>query len=47
MPTHDAGGEGQARGGLGTVRNAVQLLELLSDGPAYQHLTPVGNKLYV
>lgn len=44
MPNSDAGGEGQARGGLGTVRNAVQLLELLSDGPAYQHLTDLAER---
>ena len=28
----------EARGTLGTVRNAVLLLDLLSEGPAYQHL---------
>lgn len=33
-----------ARGGLGTVRNAVQLLELLSEGPAYQQLTDLAER---
>ncbi|MFX0539187.1 IclR family transcriptional regulator [Ornithinimicrobium sp. Y1847] len=32
------------RGGLGTVRNAVQLLELLSQGPAYQQLTDLAER---
>lgn len=30
---------GESRGTLGTVRNAVLLLDLLTDGPAYQQLT--------
>ena len=32
------------RGGLGTVRNAVLLLELLSRGPAYQQLTDLAER---
>jgi len=32
------------RGGLGTVRNAVVLLELLSRGPAYQQLTDLAER---
>jgi IclR family acetate operon transcriptional repressor len=31
--------QAEARGTLGTVRNAVVLLDLLSDGPAFQNLT--------
>ncbi len=38
-PTSDA-----ARGTLGTVRNAVLLLDLLSDGPAYQQLTDLAER---
>jgi IclR family acetate operon transcriptional repressor len=33
-----------ARGTLGTVRNAVLLLDLLSDGPAYQQLTDLAGR---
>ncbi len=33
-----------ARGTLGTVRNAVLLLDLLSEGPAYQHLTDLAER---
>jgi IclR family acetate operon transcriptional repressor len=33
-----------ARGTLGTVRNAVLLLDLLSDGPAYQQLTDLAER---
>lgn len=36
----DTGG----RGGLGTVRNAVRLLELLGEGPAYQQLTDLAER---
>ncbi|WP_162802953.1 IclR family transcriptional regulator [Ornithinimicrobium avium] len=36
--------DGAARGGLGTVRNAVALLELLSEGPAYQQLTDLAER---
>jgi len=32
------------RGGLGTVRNAVTLLDLLSRGPAYQQLTDLAER---
>lgn len=32
------------RGGLGTVRNAVHLLELLGEGPAYQQLTDLAER---
>ncbi|WP_122263003.1 IclR family transcriptional regulator [Ornithinimicrobium cerasi] len=39
MPNGDA-----ARGGLGTVRNAVQLLELLAQGPAYHQLTDLAER---
>jgi IclR family acetate operon transcriptional repressor len=35
---------GEARGTLGTVRNAVVLLDLLTDGPAYQHLTGLAER---
>lgn len=35
---------GAARGTLGTVRNAVLLLDLLSDGPAYQQLTELAER---
>jgi len=34
----------EGRGGLGTVRNAVLLLELLSRGPAYQQLTDLADR---
>lgn len=33
-----------ARGTLGTVRNAALLLDLLSDGPAYQQLTELAER---
>lgn len=35
---------GTPRGTLGTVRNAVLLLDLLSDGPAYQQLTELAER---
>lgn len=35
---------GEPRGTLGTVRNAVLLLDLLTDGPAYQHLTGLAER---
>ncbi|MFC5730747.1 MULTISPECIES: IclR family transcriptional regulator [Nocardioides] len=38
------GGSNAARGTLGTVRNAVLLLDLLSDGPAYQQLTELAER---
>lgn len=34
----------EARGTLGTVRNAVRLLDLLTDGPAYQQLTDLAER---
>jgi DNA-binding IclR family transcriptional regulator len=37
-------GQERARGTLGTVRNAVLLLELLSQGPAYQQLTDLAER---
>lgn len=37
-------GERDSRGSLGTVRNAVTLLELLGEGPAYQHLTDLAER---
>jgi IclR family transcriptional regulator, acetate operon repressor len=39
---NDAAADG--RGGLGTVRNAVLLLELLSRGPAHQQLTDLAER---
>lgn len=42
MPNGDAGPNG--RGGLGTVRNAVTLLELLGEGPAYHQLTDLAER---
>lgn len=39
---HDAAADG--RGGLGTVRNAVLLLELLSRGPAHQQLSDLADR---
>lgn len=35
------------RGGLGTVRNAVRLLELLGEGPAYQQLTDLAERSHM
>ena len=35
---------GELRGTLGTVRNAVVLLDLLTDGPAYQQLTDLAER---
>ena len=37
-------GAPDGRGGLGTVRNAVLLLDLLSRGPAYQQLTDLAER---
>jgi DNA-binding IclR family transcriptional regulator len=37
-------GERDSRGSLGTVRNAVTLLELLGEGPAYQQLTDLAER---
>lgn len=36
--------QGEQRGTLGTVRNAVLLLDLLTDGPAYQQLTDLAER---
>lgn len=36
--------EREARGSLGTVRNAMTLLELLGEGPAYQQLTDLAER---
>jgi IclR family acetate operon transcriptional repressor len=38
------GPEVDLRGSLGTVRNAVTLLQLLADGPPYQHLTDLAEQ---
>lgn len=35
---------GESRGTLGTVRNAVLLLDLLTDGPAFQNLTVLAER---
>lgn len=35
---------GELRGSLGTVRNAVTLLELLAEGPAYQQLSDLAER---
>lgn len=43
MPSSEPG-ERDARGSLGTVRNAVVLLELLGEGPAYQQLTDLAER---
>lgn len=37
-------GGGESRGTLGTVRNAVLLLDLLTDGPAFQQLTDLADR---
>lgn len=34
----------EGRGGLGTVRNAVHLLDLLAEGPAYQQLSDLAQR---
>lgn len=36
--------ESGARGGLGTIRNASRLLELLAQGPAFHHLTELAQE---
>lgn len=43
MPSTEFG-ERDSRGSLGTVRNAVTLLELLGEGPAHQHLTDLAER---
>ncbi|GAA1158506.1 IclR family transcriptional regulator [Ornithinicoccus hortensis] len=40
-------GPSGGRGGLGTVRNAVRLLELLGEGPAYQQLTDLAERSHM
>lgn len=42
--TEPQGSTNASRGTLGTVRNAVLLLDLLSDGPAYQQLTDLAER---
>lgn len=44
MGTGEAVEAAGSRGGLGTVRNAVRLLELLGEGPAYQQLTDLAER---
>lgn len=44
MVTGAAAEEGPGRGGLGTIRNAVTLLGLLTDGAAYQQLTDLAER---
>ncbi|WP_153392786.1 IclR family transcriptional regulator, partial [Ornithinicoccus halotolerans] len=39
-----AGPTARGQGGLGTVRNAVRLLELLGEGAAYQQLTDLADR---
>lgn len=39
--------ESAGRGGLGTVRNAVRLLELLGQGPAYQQLSDLAERSHM
>jgi IclR family acetate operon transcriptional repressor len=41
---NSVGAESEGRGGLGTVRNAVRLLELLGEGPAYQQLSDLAER---
>ncbi|GAA6525838.1 helix-turn-helix domain-containing protein [Intrasporangium sp. DVR] len=43
MPSTEVG-DRDSRGSLGTVRNAVTLLELLGEGPAYQQLTDLAER---
>lgn len=44
MANATMGTEPEGRGGLGTVRNAVRLLELLGEGPAYQQLSDLAER---
>lgn len=44
MPTTEQAESREARGSLGTVRNAVVLLELLGEGPAFQQLTDLAER---
>lgn len=44
MPSTGQSESREARGSLGTVRNAVILLELLGEGPAFQQLTDLAER---
>jgi IclR family transcriptional regulator, acetate operon repressor len=44
LVTEPLGSAREPRGTLGTVRNAVLLLDLLTDGPAYQPLTALAER---
>lgn len=44
MPSSEQADSRDARGSLGTVRNAVVLLELLGEGPAFQQLTDLAER---
>lgn len=44
MPQTEQAESREARGSLGTVRNAVVLLELLGEGPAFQQLTDLAER---
>jgi DNA-binding IclR family transcriptional regulator len=44
VPTTEQPDSREARGSLGTVRNAVVLLELLGEGPAFQQLTDLAER---
>lgn len=44
MPSTEQTDSREARGSLGTVRNAVILLELLGEGPAFQQLTDLAER---
>lgn len=44
MPNGAASSDSGGRGGLGTVRNAVRLLELLGEGPAFQQLSDLAER---
>jgi DNA-binding IclR family transcriptional regulator len=44
VPSSEPAESREARGSLGTVRNAVVLLELLGEGPAFQQLTDLAER---
>lgn len=44
MPNSAGNSDSGGRGGLGTVRNAVRLLELLGEGPAFQQLSELAER---
>jgi len=44
VPNSAPGAEAGSKGGLGTVRNAVRLLELLGEGPAFQQLSDLADR---